>query len=385
MDAAELDPGIYTADIDISSNDPDMAMVTVPITLGVGESIPLADAYANPALICEGDETQLFVDITGGSGTFTYSWTSIPAGFTSTEQNPLVSPTDTTTYIVEVFDGIFTVTDEALVEVMVYPGQSGTPEGETSFCVQPSNQSLYQTSGAENALSYSWTLAPETAGTITGGGETGEVNWNDAFTGEAYISVKGINDCGMGATSETLMVTIHPLPEIDFEMSIDTAYFNDPAFELNTAQPSGGVYSGEGVTIDNENKYWFNPGQLTITGFYTIIYTYVDGNGCENTAEDSVYVRESLGINAFVDDVRIEIYPNPSAGSFVVKLKSDNNESMNLKIVNNLGKIVFEENGLIINPIFIREIDLSGFAEGLYFINLYSNYTNYLEKILIKK
>ncbi len=68
LDAADLEAGIYTADINIGSNDPDMAMVTVPIILAVGESIPAVDAYANPALICEGDTTQLFVDIIGGFG-----------------------------------------------------------------------------------------------------------------------------------------------------------------------------------------------------------------------------------------------------------------------------------------------------------------------------
>ncbi len=382
LDASDLEAGIYTADINIGSNDPDMAMVTVPITLAVGESIPAVDAYANPALICEGDTTQLFVDIIGGSGTFTYNWSSIPAGFISTEQSPEVFPTDTTLYIVEVFDGIFTVTDTALIEVAAFPGMSATPTGDTDFCINPEN-TLYETTGAEYALSYVWSLTPETAGTISGEGQIGIVDWNAEFTGDAYVSVKALNDCGEGEVSEMLMATVHPLPEVLFEMAVDSACVYTPAFELNTAQPVGGIYAGDGVYLDND-KYWFDPEVVTV-GEHQIIYTYMDSNGCQNFAEDIIYVGECLGINEVLGGLQIEIYPNPSNGSFTVKLKSDNSESMNLKIMNNLGKVIFEEGNIMIDQIFMREIDLTGYSEGLYFINLYSNNTSYIEKIIINK
>jgi hypothetical protein len=58
---------------------------------------------------------------------------------------------------------------------------------------------------------------------------------------------------------------------------------------------------------------------------------------------------------------------------------------MNLKIMNNLGKVVYEEQNIMINQIFMREIDLKEYSEGLYFISLYSNSTSYIEKIIINK
>ena len=40
-------------------------------------------ASASPALICTGSSAQLDALAYGGSGNYTYSWTSLPAGFTS--------------------------------------------------------------------------------------------------------------------------------------------------------------------------------------------------------------------------------------------------------------------------------------------------------------
>lgn len=78
-------------------------------------------ASAAPAKFCLGTDTvQLKALGYGGSGTYTYSWSSIPAGFTSNLQNPEVIPTDTTYYVCATSDGLQTRSDTTLVKV-VYP------------------------------------------------------------------------------------------------------------------------------------------------------------------------------------------------------------------------------------------------------------------------
>jgi len=61
---------------------------------------------ANRTTICSGDTTQLFAIMTGGSGNDVFNWGSIPIGFYSTEQNPIVKPdADSVVYKVSVYDG----------------------------------------------------------------------------------------------------------------------------------------------------------------------------------------------------------------------------------------------------------------------------------------
>jgi hypothetical protein len=78
-------------------------------------------ATAFPVKICEGDSSQLDAVAYGGSGTYTYLWSSIPAGFTSTLKNPKVAPTDTTIYVVQVSDGIQSEYDTTQINVIPLP------------------------------------------------------------------------------------------------------------------------------------------------------------------------------------------------------------------------------------------------------------------------
>ncbi|MBE0647955.1 MAG: T9SS type A sorting domain-containing protein [Bacteroidales bacterium] len=95
-------------------------------------------ASATPTKFCLGSDTvQLYALGYGGSGSYTYAWTSIPAGFTSTLQNPEVIPTDTTQYICATSDGIETRHDTTLVKV-VYPPEAFSGNDTVICSWQPS-------------------------------------------------------------------------------------------------------------------------------------------------------------------------------------------------------------------------------------------------------
>ena len=79
------------------------------------------DVTADPETICLGETSQLNANASGGTENYTYSWTSDPEGFTSDEQNPVVSPDVTTTYYVEVSDGEQVVNGEITVTVNPLP------------------------------------------------------------------------------------------------------------------------------------------------------------------------------------------------------------------------------------------------------------------------
>jgi hypothetical protein len=103
---------------------------------------------AGPDTICQGDSTHLNALPTGGSGTYTYSWTSNPTGFTSNIANPVVAPSITTTYIIAVNDGTSTVTDSITVKVNTHPTANAGPNAS-----YPNTVPLFNVTGS--ATSYS--------------------------------------------------------------------------------------------------------------------------------------------------------------------------------------------------------------------------------------
>lgn len=82
------------------------------------------------------------------------------------------------------------------------------------------------------------------------------------------------NDCGFGIAVVTLHV--YPLPTVDCPDDFSVC-INDAAFALTGATPSGGTYSGTGVSNGN-----FDPATAGV-GQHTITYTYSDGNSCSNS------------------------------------------------------------------------------------------------------
>jgi len=83
---------------------------------------PVAYAAASSLEILDGTEDTLYshaTSITENNPTYTYSWTSVPPGFISSLQNPIISPTSTATYIVNITDTTLGCSDTASVTVEV--------------------------------------------------------------------------------------------------------------------------------------------------------------------------------------------------------------------------------------------------------------------------
>lgn len=182
------------------------------ITLPSGAAAALFAAFsADNTAICEGETIQ-FADASSGD-VISWEWEfegGSPA--TSAFQNPQVAYFTPGTFDVTltVSDGTtnHTVMFEDYITVDETPEQPATPVGEDMVCINFVWQTAYTTSGSSNASSYSWDLEPAEAGTVSGSGLTGLVDWNQDYTGTATLKVQGMNACGEGAFSDEFMVTV---------------------------------------------------------------------------------------------------------------------------------------------------------------------------------
>jgi hypothetical protein len=71
-------------------------------------------AEVNDNIVCDGESTQLHALPGGGNPEYTFTWSSDPPGFVSTEQDPIITPADNAYYSVEVYDGFNNYTSNSV-------------------------------------------------------------------------------------------------------------------------------------------------------------------------------------------------------------------------------------------------------------------------------
>jgi PKD repeat protein len=170
-------------------------------------------ANVNPGTICVSESAQLSSTGAGGSGSYTYSWTCSPPGippWSSNQQNPIVSPPQTTTYTVTVNDGFNTATASVTLIVNPLP---------TIYAVIGGGQYCFGGTGVPVGLSNSQTgvsyqlynNGTQTGSAVNGSG--GPITFgNQTLAGDYTVQGTGSLTGCINWMSDTVQVIILPLP-----------------------------------------------------------------------------------------------------------------------------------------------------------------------------
>lgn len=126
-----------------------------------------------------------------------------------------------------------------------------------------------------NAVSYAWSPSSGLSAT-TGSSVTAQPSLTTTYT------VTGTNGSGCQA-STMVTVTVLPSPGVLFSALAPTC-ISTPSFTLSGGAPSGGTYSGNGVSTGV-----FNPAQAGL-GSHLITYSYTAANGCQGSDTSVIHV-----------------------------------------------------------------------------------------------
>jgi len=120
----------------------------------------------------------------------------------------------------------------------------------------------------------------------------------------------------------------------------------------------------------------------TITGLYgqptdSLYVTITDANGC--TLTDTAIVNCLTIIAENNMETNFNIYPNPANGIFTLTFENDN--QYQIEIYNILGENIFKSQ--IFKQQMTKEINLSGFSKGIYFVKIDNEEQIYMKKIVL--
>jgi len=259
-------PGIYT----VSTTDAHGCQATA--TVNIAQPSQVRDSistYTNAK--CNGTASgSATVGIKGGSGSFTYTWSTTPAQTTSVA-TALATGTYTVTIIDNNCGGSYTATVSIIEPTPIVIDSVGGIKGEKCNGGKTGTATIYA-SGGTPGYTYSWPGGQTTSAATTLGG------------GVNTFSVTDKNGCSILDT-----VTIPQPPPIKIGRT-DTAICPGGNALLN-ATASGGAspYVYTWSNFVNAQSQTVSPSSTT---FYTV--TVKDNNGCSNTRIDTVTVAAQM-------------------------------------------------------------------------------------------
>jgi hypothetical protein len=370
LSAEDMAIGDYTAVLNVYSNDPDDPEITVPITMHVAEVA--VNLTADDTELCLGESATITSAMTGGSGSFTYTWTSEPAGFSSSDPNITVTPDITTTYICSVFDGTITVADQILITVnplpVTYIGVDST------ICL---GDSVILDAGAGFA-SYIWSTG-ETTQTIK------------AMTAGEYSVVVTNEFTCTGSDAMTLNVLLNPDKPVitNGPASVDNYALASTVYTCGDA-PNASTYAwavtpaeaGTTTSTGTSAEFFWASGY---TG--TVQVTVTASNECFTSEVSDGFtttIYTSAGLDENSSGKQLSIYPNPTSGKITVVLPQKKNFTGDLTITDASGAAVISKTGITILAGELENIDLGNLPDGVYSLKLSNNSAIYTGRVIVK-
>lgn len=324
---------------------------TRSLSWNITEPSALTVSSASTDVLCNGAATgTATITVNGGTPAYTYLWsqsstsasvTNLTAGTyscTATDANGCTISASTTvsepTAIVINLDSVNN------------PAACGSQDGSIVISV----------SGGVAGYTYLWS------------NNSTSPNLSGVGAGTYNVTVTDNNGC----TSVIGAALNDPNAPVVTWVNIDTLLCYQPStIVLSGVTPSGGTFSGPGVTGNQFDVMVAGP------GFHVITYTYVDSAGCTGFASDTIEVSFCIGVQESIA-TEMTLFPNPTAGELTIR---STQTGFTYRLFDALGKEVMT----IRNASANETIDLSDFSEGVYVLRGENGTTVITKRVVISR
>lgn len=315
------------------------------VTITWSDPIPPAHTITGSGSFCQNDSATY--TISSDPYSTVYTWT-VPVGLTllSGQNTTSISVAGATagTYMIYV-QGVNATcslsgpTDSIMVTVNAAPGVVATA-ASGSICIGSSD-----TLNANGAVSYLWNPGSMTSATVI-----------VAPLATTTYTLVGTDSLGCSNTT-TVTVTVNNLPTVTLTTTSPVC-LADGASTLSGGSPSGGTYSGPGVSAG-----MFTPSTAGI-GTHAISYVFTDGNGCTSSDSSSIVVDACLGISQIIPVGSVGVTPNPATELINVSWNA-NQKVTSITIMDVTGRVVMIEAAANMTS---KQIDVKNLPAGTYTI-----------------
>ena len=293
------------------------------------------------------------------------------------------------TYAFAPYPVVYTWYSDASLSNVITTGSTYTPTattGTTSYYVTTTNSGTNSCEGPSTEVTITFSANPTVVAnastqlvcegddvTLTGSGAD-TYQWNNGVTdGVAFAATSTMTYVVVGTTAQgcsdtdSVEITVNALPNVTFG-ALDTVCVDDAAFTLTQGSPSGGVYSGVGVSLVSDD---FSPSAAGV-GSHVLTYEYTDGNNCTASATSTIVVESCAGMET-IDMASVVLYPNPASDMISV---SGLENIIEIQVTDLSGNIIAIEKS--------NSISVEALSAGMYLLNIVSE-NGTVAKAFVKK
>lgn len=220
--------------------------------------------------------------------------------------------------------------------------------------------------------------------TLTGGGAVSYVWDNSVTDGVAFTpvvtttyNVIGTDANGCTNTVSTSII-VNALPAVTLTSFTAPVCLQAAPMVLTGGSPTGGVYSGTGVSAG-----MFDP-SIAGVGSFPITYTVTDTNACSNSSSSNITVQDCTGIDESASSEEVNVYPNPTIGEFTITINNANYSELLITIVDIQGKEVFTSAEKNISGVYTKQISLEELSKGMYYIKVNADNNLKIKKLIVQ-
>jgi hypothetical protein len=170
----------------------------------------------------------------------------------------------------------------------------------------------------------------------------------------------------------------------DWYAGIDDVVMGSPAPGLITfvwAASANGISISDGVLCNLKfTALTSGESALSFTSNPTLVeFTDFNGNVFEPVLKNTNAGATASG------EYLLSVYPNPGKGIFNIRLENDLQGQVNIKVVNSLGSIVFEEKSVAMDKLLQKTLNLGGLPNGIYILSVEGGQQIIQKKIILEK
>ncbi|MBW8050712.1 MAG: T9SS type A sorting domain-containing protein [Cytophagales bacterium] len=345
--------GVCAGKYFVTVTDGNACIDSASIILFEPDALSLAVGSVNAT--CGNSNGEAYISsLTGGTVPYTFLWNDPGAQITDTATDLAAG-----TYTITVTDSNGCA-DGAVVSV----NDAGTPNAlittsnNVSCNGNNDGSATVTVIGGTLPYSYQWNdPANQITATVTGLG-----------AGTFSVFVTDSNGC---TGSDSVVISEPPTITIVADSILSPTPGNNNGAIILTVSGGATPYSFSWSNGDTTQNLF-----VIGAGTYTIIIT--DANGCIDSA--SFTVTEVTGMNQFqVPGFGFQVYPNPATGYITLQIVLPEKENINIEIWNVFGVNIYT-NSLYDVENIKKEVDLSKYANGVYFVKLVVG-----EKVMYKR